>query len=141
MQIIDGIDVTKCKHCMYQGFRAFPQCRLNLDSFATACEQHKDCYYKQLKRAEQENEKLKEEIKLAQELSDQSIEYFGNSREEFKKKSHRYKQALMDIREICKLDCGDCKYNQNCECNFEECEELKLEDIITKINEVIGAEE
>lgn len=63
----------------------------------------------------EENEKLKEEIKLAQELSDQSIEYFGNSREEFKKKSHRYKQALEQIKDIALKSMENNRYNGNSE--------------------------
>lgn len=51
--IIDGVNVAECEHCMYKGFKAFPQCKLNLDSFATACQQHKDCYFKQLKRLQE----------------------------------------------------------------------------------------
>lgn len=61
--IIDGVNVKECRHCMYKGFKAFPQCKLELDNFATACVQHKDCEYKQLQRLKQENEKLKEKHK------------------------------------------------------------------------------
>lgn len=53
---------------------------------------------------------------------------------------HKYSQALQEIRDICKMDCGDCEYNQDCDCNFLECEESKIDDILAKINEVIGAE-
>ena len=49
-----------------------------------------------------------------------------------------YRQALQEIRDICKMDCGDCEYNQDCDCNFSECEESKIDDILDKINEVIG---
>ena len=52
----------------------------------------------------------------------------------------KYRQALQEIRDICKMDCGDCEYNQDCDCNFSECEESKIDDILDKINEVIGAE-
>lgn len=151
--IIDGIDVSGC------GFiheDTGTECHIALafsEEYGECwhCEQIENCYYKQLKRAEifnkelckkfnedmttllQENEKLKEEIKLAQELSDQSIEYFGNSREEFKKKSHRYKQALMEIRGIVSEQIDNTDKDDELMCIYGT--------IYNKINEVIGAEE
>lgn len=52
--IIDGVDVTGCEHRFDDNLCAL------LDQYF--CEDT-DCYYKQLKRLEQENERLKEEVK------------------------------------------------------------------------------
>lgn len=63
--IIDGVDVSGCSELFKTTQR--PQCAL-IDQYY--CETNPDCYYKQLKRLEQENaelkaenERLKEEIK------------------------------------------------------------------------------
>lgn len=48
----------------------------------------------------------------------------------------KYKQALAEIKEIAKRDCGNCPYNQNCDYIFQECEESKIDDILQKISEV-----
>lgn len=81
--IIDGVNVAECRHCMYKGFKAFPQCRLELDGFATACTQHKECEYKQLKRLEQENAELRE----------RQINWYNYE-------VHKYQQALEEIRKV-----------------------------------------
>ena len=57
--IIDGVDVSGCKH--YDDLDCYAQrdnCGYPLD-----CKDHPNCYYKQLKRKEQECERLKEAIK------------------------------------------------------------------------------
>lgn len=82
-----------------------------------------------------ENEELKARLKT---LDDEvlTIEITPDEFERYKK----YKQVLEEIRNICKMDCGDCQYNQDCDCNFQECEEAKIDDILNTINEVFGNE-
>lgn len=91
-----------------------------------------------------ENERLKKEIRLYD-----CIEKWGTKEchcacrclgnefcEDADKKINNYKQALAEIKEIAKRDCGNCPYNQNCDYIFQECEESKIDDILQKISEV-----
>lgn len=63
--IIDGVDVSGCEH--YWNTHNLELCKINFDNnyysnglpLAEKCS-FKDCYYKQMKRLEQENKKLKE---------------------------------------------------------------------------------
>ena len=61
--IINGVDVSKCnaykdKHCLDKTSIMFTEYNL--------CSNFSDCYFKQLKRLEQENENLKFELKSEQ---------------------------------------------------------------------------
>lgn len=49
----------------------------------------------------------------------------------------KYKNILQEIKKIAEMDCGNCPYNQDCDCNFQECEEAKIDDILRKISEVM----
>lgn len=53
--IIDGIEVYKCRNAKRRIFGIDVECQLGGD-----CSQRPDCYYKQLKRKEQECEKWKQ---------------------------------------------------------------------------------
>ena len=79
--------------------------------------------YKQLKRLEQENAELKAENER---LKERQINWFNQE-------ANVYKQTLQEIKAICKMDCGDCPYNQDCDCNYQECEEAKIDDILDLI--------
>ena len=90
--IIDGIDVAgcefiferdnkqKCECCHATGFRVICDC----DKWHT-------CYYKQLQRLKQENEKLKEKIES----------YNCNANCYKYKEANKYKQVLEEIRQFC----------------------------------------
>lgn len=62
------IDVRECEH--YWNTHNLELCKINFDNnyysnglpLAEKCSEHKDCYYKQLKRLEAENAKLKEAL-------------------------------------------------------------------------------
>lgn len=91
-----------------------------------------------------ENEELKEELKQLHNgrTTEELYTLFGKPI----KCWLGYKQALEEIEEICKMNCENCQYNpnwnnQDCECEFtDECEEIKIKDIIHKINEVLKDE-
>lgn len=59
-KIIDGIDVSECCWCDSESDTE-PYCRIN-DGEDLNCEENPNCYFKQLKRKEQECEELKREI-------------------------------------------------------------------------------
>lgn len=64
--IIDGVDVSKCEHAYISTSlfeeETYAQCSAffleNEDSYCE-CKENPNCYYKQLKRAEQKLEKIK----------------------------------------------------------------------------------
>lgn len=59
--IIDGVDVAGCEFlCTNQMGN---NCLIHNRGFSMNCKNTSDCYYKQLKRLEQENKELKENIK------------------------------------------------------------------------------
>lgn len=74
---IDGVDVSGCDFCEWKS-SDIPQCRTRLASFESTCKGY-NCYYKQLKRKEQECEELKKtliEIKeIAEILASMTDEY------------------------------------------------------------------
>ena len=97
--ITDGVDVAGCEH-----YTTMEDC----DGIHDLCEQlddycsiKKDCYYKQLKRLEQENKKLKEEIQfhnkensnLLAEKNATQIAY-----DEIREVRERYRSALEEIK-------------------------------------------
>ena len=58
--IIDGVDVSGCKYCLKM---TKYRCTIQRDIYKWLWEEDPNCYYKQLKRKEQECEELKEKIK------------------------------------------------------------------------------
>ena len=65
--IIDGVDVTKCCWCDFEPDTE-PYCRIN-DGEDLDCESNSDCYFKQLKRKEQECKKLESKLNKIYNLS------------------------------------------------------------------------
>lgn len=100
--IIDGVDVSKCihidnwKHCnccndlIKTIYPKASQCLIEED---LRCEIYSNCYYKQLKRKEQECEELKQEL---QELEKDCPK---------RCKSDKYKEALDEIEQSASKHC------------------------------------
>ena len=106
--IIDGVDVAGCyadKKKMKDGLYCFWE--------GGNCEYNKYCYFKQLKRLEQENKELKEEnIKVKKEFNNliaeiiSDIEYTGEitcNGESPKEHLHQMQKALAALEEIQKI--------------------------------------
>ena len=89
--IIDGVDVSECEHLQYKGCN-FAQCLIKMASFDLKCEGY-NCYYKQLKRKEQECEELKQWKEDAENL-------FKTQTDNADKIINRYKQALDEIEKF-----------------------------------------
>lgn len=110
-EIIDGIDVAECdaykdKHCMDKTSIMF--CNLNL------CSNFPNCYYKQLKRMQAENKKLKNKNNdLIEEIASGNIDIaiLQAENEQLKKRqitkngficdceqNVKYRQALEEIK-------------------------------------------
>ena len=86
--IIDGIDVSGCIY--FKMNNKMPMCRACNSGLGTPyCEYHKDCYYKNWKRKEQECEELKEAtdglLKIQYQLANSCT---------------KYEQTLAEIKEI-----------------------------------------
>lgn len=113
--IIDGVNVKECEHHTNLTMNCTLMPLQNL-----VCNKNPNCYYKQLKRLEAENEQLKQEnhaIKRA--LKDKNIVAIVEENERLKvqldidknqinylidenKELNQYEQALEEIREIAK---------------------------------------
>lgn len=115
--IIDDIDVSKCEH-LYREI----DCLAHID-FSECCEGYNpsygycpniDCYYKQLKRKEQECEKLKKELQAQRAFT-----------------AHEQKLIYcVAYDETCKTG-NDCKQEK---CIFKD--NIKLKQTLTEIKEI-----
>ena len=90
--IIDGVDVSGCSYYQYN------MCTATKDDYgdcSLCCQDYdmNDCYYKQLKRKEQECEELKHEVELMMDCASCKVD--------------EYKQTLAEIKDYCN------KYPQN----------------------------
>lgn len=106
------------------------------DVWGIPCEM-KDCYFKELKRLEQENERLKEEVKIKDNISEKfrrEALSWANIANEYQKDKTKLKQTLQEIKEIADewmnndWSCFHCRSNMD--------EKLKeILDLITKVEE------
>ena len=132
--IIDGVDVSGCMFAT----NTIP---VDCDNNTCFCYEDKDCYYKQLKRLQAENERLYEEKNCLHKIIDRLLENAGYSKdiasaEDFedvyenmqynRQKLSEYKQTLQEIRDIADENKDTAQYRGICL------------SILDKINEVIG---
>ena len=90
--------------------------------YSQDCEYNENCYYKQLKRLEQENKQLKEEIEDLKDTCNYCV-------------MHTYKSALIDIKYITDATCKECEYGRDgITCKYGDCGEAKLH-LISKVTE------
>jgi hypothetical protein len=143
----ENIDVSKCMY--FRMNNKMPMCRAcNSGVGSPYCEYHKDCYYRQLKRLEQENERLKEEneelcdrmAKVTYRATGGRLSYSNYTLDAIEQafydqleilsdqKSEIYKQALQEIRDMADENKDTAQYRGICI------------SIIDKIND-IGVEE
>ena len=98
---IDGVDVAGCKY-LNKVVNEEPYCNIDEEHLYT-CSSDENCYYKQLKRLEQENKELKEVKEQLKKWNDENLKRQGEMQlwidlaEEQRKK---YRSALEEIREI-----------------------------------------
>ena len=72
--IINGVNVDECKH--YEDHTLYDcneTCEMNGGIVCTKCEDNSNCYYKQLKRKEQECEELKDKYKWYDHYKEQAL--------------------------------------------------------------------
>lgn len=111
--IIDGIDASECKH--YTGnvdYLSNKDWTCRAEMINTRCKDYPNCYFKQLKRAEQECEELKEQLNNIQDncpcFSDCSYRQCDKDR------IANYKQALDEIEQIAQTGLEPICYKSNC---------------------------
>ena len=152
--IIDGVDVSFCQYFNDKN----KKCRTfsivdNVKFTSYKCEDDKNCYYKQLKKLEQETECLKSQIDFEAQKNEVLLQENEKLKARVKEISEkmsflnadrcseiiRYKQVLEEIRDVL----NTCLEFKNCEkCFFYTRCNKDLEGfVLNKINEVIGAEE
>ena len=118
--IIDGVNVAECEF-YYEG----ECCQTNYKNeiFTKRCKcSDKLCYYKQLKRLEQENKKLKE-YKIEHKYSNAEYRQERESVIQLSYYRNRYRSALEEIRKMCKRQ----NFNQG----------MRTFEILKFINEVL----
>lgn len=93
--IIDGVDVSKCKHFKDRTCIA-DSLLTDMDFSEAKCELCKNCYFKQLTRKTQECDELKAKIRYMEEY----IKTVENSRNEFEQENTFLKRILQGINEV-----------------------------------------
>ena len=120
--IIDGVDVARC--CCYENGKCLWTKRYYESGVVPDCEKIKVCYYKQLKRLEQENKDLKKQIEAQKGL----ITVGGKQQYEMTMAYDKCKTALEEINLI--LD--ELKQQYDYMTDYSEIKEIQ-----NKINEVL----
>ena len=130
--IIDGVNVAGCNdfYKEWDNWEGKDNYRCQ-DYLSGICEGN-DCYYKQLQRLKQENEELKEDLKLYSEWLDEE----RKSREFWYDKLLPFRKALEEIREIANQT--NCK-NKLTEYTVADLSTMqnKFSEILNKIDEVL----
>lgn len=144
--IIDGVNVAGCHNkTPYKNDYGDVQCKcyrfedIENDTFLFGiCKQHPNCYYKQLKRLEQENKELKAELnkviderekKIEETLLKGCYQSLGSECRIYELKESKYRSALEEINLI--LD--ELKQQYDYMTDYAEIKEIQ-----DKINEVLN---
>lgn len=154
--IIDGVDVSGCEFCCENPLHEIKHsCNVrgcekdNGLHIHLKCINNPDCYYKQLKRLQAENERLKKQYNCyACDSCGGKEDYINMKRhtENAIKTVHKYSQALQEIRdkilspEIIDEETKKLHTSEELDNIVRWHREDKLSKIKAKINEVIGEE-
>lgn len=134
-EMINGVDVSGCEYincCCYENGKCLWTKRYYENNIVPDCEEVQDCYYKQLKRLETENAKLKDEnFKLGQ-IDIKKVTLVENR--QLEEENAKLKEALKKIKSIIDNDFS----NRYMELGFNEYDDI-LEQI-EKICEVLKDE-
>lgn len=131
---INGIDVSECKH--------FKNGSCGLETL-TPCPYYKDCYFKQLKRLQQEldiKEKMLDKFMIG---SGETLEKLQKENKELKEENKNYAKLMLEQQEISQKywECIE-KIKQAIEVLAETCNvyplKTNLDKLITTINEVLN---
>ena len=130
--IIDGVDVSECKHFKI-GTCLADYLLTDMNFSEVKCELCKDCYYKQLKHNEQECERLKHDNDYEVGTLEKTIDNLTAENEELK-------TTVAEIKDMCSEMnceslmqhswCGNTDFKMGC------CEKLFKKQILQKIKNV-----
>ena len=123
--IIDGVPVQDCCYFDYENDGYEDSCYIHQNECSA-----QNCYYKQLKRKEQECEELKRQRQADKGL----ITATGKMNYELLQEYDKLKTALTEIKEFFNEECIICKENY-INITGEICEECKYKNILQKISE------
>ena len=142
--IIDGVDVRECvefRDDVYTDKQINNACSIGLwqrhyrglkenCKMSCECKNNSDCYFKQLKRKEQECEKLKAIVTEAEEAP---ICFHCSEEPCIRQERDKYKQALDEIDNLISPCCPEL-YKTCLECDKYTCTFRKIKDILGIIN-------
>ena len=148
--VIDDVDVAECENLYTTNLPIGNdkiKCGLH-QGIGKTCNDYPNCYYKQLKRKEQECEELKDEIVNRNEKIEElrfSVSDLANRLCDLNaEKSFRIvdlEQTITEIKEIAEeilIECNHCDQYSCSGCPDENKDEL-AEQILQKVNEVLDA--
>lgn len=152
---IDGIDVAGCNFRLErEGKQKCECCHATGFGVICDCENWHNCYYKQIKRLEQENKELKEVKEQLKKWNDENLKQQDDMQKWIdlaEEQRKNYRSALEEILESAKfaqcLPCGsgnleDClNCNDDITNNGQFCMEKRIHDIKTKCVEVLNHSE
>ena len=128
--IINNIDVSECEH-LYREI----DCLAHID-FSECCEGYNpsygycpnipNCYYKQLKRAEQENKRQLDKLKTENDL-------YKNAHKTEQDRRRSYENALTEIKEIAEKQCNICEALTPID-EYKDCKKCWQGKILQKIS-------
>lgn len=109
-----------------------------MEGYIKTVENARDEFHQELKRKEQECEKLKLQLNSAMDLSEGTLRLYSNH------KNQKYKQALDEIKENIKALNNEYFYNDFCDCNDCDmkggCSHYRKSIILNIINKVKNCE-
>lgn len=92
--IIDGVDVSKCSYFNFTDEHYCDECSSEFG--CAVCDERTNCYYKQLKRLEQENKELKEKNKNIKAHKD----FLFKENDKLMRNNSIIRMALNEIKDI-----------------------------------------
>lgn len=119
--VIDGVDVSGCEYYQIEANELYPKAQYCGSMRNTFCENEPNCYYKQLKRLEQENQELGKIINC----KNGTIASLAEVRDKLKEENTKLKEKLEKIEEAITTcltfhTCQKCKFYNECEMSLEE---------------------
>lgn len=129
--IINDVDVSKCihidnwKHCnccndlIKTIYPKASQCLIEED---LRCEIYPNCYFKQLKRKEQECEELQEKIKKYSKINEQDTKDFAKLKQECKNLEEELRGCRIGIKDISIENTEICKISEKYKQALDEIE-------------------
>lgn len=126
--VVDGVDVSECGFLDVHHPTKLLLCNeCNSDFEAMECKDYTDCYYKQLKRLEQENQELGKIINC----KNGTIANLAKVRDELKEENTKLKEVLEKI----KVTIEPCKANDSCfTCKYDFCSNYEIAKIIKEVS-------